>query len=91
MVATYEQNWDPVERKDTLGACLGIYGCVVFVAKYLAENSLAEELSVLDSCSYNWVDMKQILPVGKNTRGTGVEDRTLEALFKVKLKEQAKT
>lgn len=35
--------------------------------------------------------MEQILSVGKNTRGTGVEDRTLEAPFKVKLKEGAET
>lgn len=74
-----------------LGACLGTYGCVVFVAKYLAENSRAEELSVLDSFSYNWVDMEQILSVGKNTWAAGVEDRTLEAPFKVKLKEGAET
>lgn len=39
--------------KETLGARGGIYGCVVSDAKYLTVKSQAEELSVIDSFSYN--------------------------------------
>ena len=63
-----------LKQKETLEVCTAMYDCVVFVVRYLSVSSQAEELSVIDSFSYNWMDMKWILSVGKNTLGTGKQD-----------------
>lgn len=42
-----------LKQKKTLEDCTGMYDCVVFVARYLSVSSQAEELSVIDSFSYN--------------------------------------
>lgn len=54
-----------LKQKEALAACTGLWNCVVFVARYLSVRSQTEELSVIDSFSYNWMDMKWILSVRK--------------------------